>query len=140
MKKVIFIFSIALLFVAFPFSAFSQAMCPIITLKVNKVRGNIVYKDGKTEPIPDIKLELRKPDDEETLVSTATTNESGLFEFKDIQKGAYILIVDFVINGKSWLEYRTVVKVKKSNSSKSKPSILIRFAIDCFETEAVTIN
>jgi hypothetical protein len=74
------------------------------------------------------------------LVATATTDEKGLFEFKEIQKGEYIFIVYFVFNGNLELNYRAVVKVKKSNSSKSTPSIIVRFAFDCWETEAVTVK
>ncbi|MDQ3633674.1 MAG: hypothetical protein M3405_04090 [Acidobacteriota bacterium] len=139
MKKFVFTLGISILF-AFSSNAFSQSICPIVTVKVNKVSGKILVGGRLEEPLPNIKVELRKFDDEETLVSTAVTDKSGLFEFDNIRKGEYIFNTYFVFNNELYLKYRAIVKVKKSNSLNSKPSILIRFGIDCHETEIKTVK
>lgn len=137
MKKIflvsIFIFVISQI-------VFSQAVCPITTLKINKVGGQIIAKGKLATPIPNQKIELRNLDEKETFVSETITNENGEFEFSGIKKGKYAFNVDFVLNGSYLLKYRAIVKVKKSNSSKSKPSILILFGGNCWETEALTIK
>lgn len=136
MKYFIFIF----LFFGFCSNTFSQSICPIVTLKVNKVSGKILDGGRLEEPLPNIRVELRNFNDEETLVSTAITDKLGLFEFENIKKGEYIFNTYFIFNDELYLKYRAVVKVKKSNSLKSKPSILISFGIDCHETEIKKYN
>jgi 5-hydroxyisourate hydrolase-like protein (transthyretin family) len=124
----------------FNFSVFSQAICPTKTLKVNKVNGQIL-DGGKLEtPLPNIKVELREINENERLVSEVYTNKSGVFEFENIKKGKYFFNVYFVFNNDLYLTYRAVVKVNKTNSSKLKPSILIRYGVDCWNTEATVIN
>jgi hypothetical protein len=44
-------------------NVFSQGVCPITTLKVNKVNGKIVSKFNKDDVLPDLKVELRKTND-----------------------------------------------------------------------------
>lgn len=136
MKYFIFIF----LFFGFCSNAFSQTICPIVTVKVNKASGKILDGGRLEEPLPNIKVELRNFDEKETLVSSTITDKSGVFEFKNIKKGEYIFNTYFVFNDNLYLKYRAVVKVKKSNSLKSKPSILIRFGIDYHETQIKTIK
>lgn len=133
MKK--FSLTIFLIFLsAFLKTVYCQSTCPISTLKVNKVSGTVVDKMTPTTVLSKIKIEVRKTDDAETLVSTTTTDKDGLFEFNGIEKGKYIFIVDF---GQLFSQYRAVIKVKESNSPKTKPSILVRFGGDCWETEIV---
>ncbi len=137
MKKLISL-ALILFFGAFSATVHCQAVCPIITLKVNKVSGKIIEKGKLATPFPDVKVELRKINDEETLVSSTTSDKLGFFEFEEIEKGKYLFLLDF--NKPSFVNYRAVVKVKKTNSSKSKPSILIVYSGDCWDTEALTVK
>lgn len=139
MNKFFVIFSTVFLF-ASNVIVFSQAICPIRTLKVNKINGKILDGGKSEEPLPEIKLELIKFDEEETIVSTVFTDKAGYFEFENIEKGKYGLIIYFVFNGNLYLKYRAIVKAKKTDSPKVKPSILIRFGVDCHETEAISIK
>ncbi len=137
MRKSYFILLILSIFTS---NAFSQAVCPIKTLKVNKVNGKILLGGKSKEPFPDTKIDLFKFDEKETVISTTATNEDGYFEFDNIKKGKYGLNVHIVINGMSYPPYRAIVKVKKTDSSKLKPSILIIYSGDCWDTEAETVK
>ncbi len=137
MRKSYFILLILSIFTS---NAFSQAVCPIKTLKVNKVNGKILLGVKSKIPYSNAGIFLFKLDDVETIVSTTTTNEEGYFEFDNIKKGKYGFKFDVIFDGMLYRPYRAIVKVKKTDSSKLKPSILIIYSGDCWDTEAETVK
>ena len=129
---------LSLVLTCFFTTIYSQAVCPISTAKVNSIQGRVVENIGSQKPWPDIVVEIRNFGDNETLVSTTKTDKDGLFSIAGLQKGKYVMNVIFDVRYIS--TYRLIAKVKRSNSSKKKPSILVRLGSDCWETEVTIVK
>lgn len=142
MKKLLLVCSILLFHIVCNKPTFSQVISPIKTLTVNKVTGKIITINKSALRSSGIKIELRETNTSGETISSylTTTDESGFFEFNGIKKGKYLLNVYFIIKENLIQKYRAIVNMNKSGSSKSKPSILIRFTDNIYETEAATVN
>lgn len=114
-----------------------QAMCPIKTLDVKKVQGQVMEMGSdQQDPIalPNTKVELMWLGNPDVLITTVETDDKGFFEINDIKKGKYRLVVYFIVNGKAVApKYDVILKVEKSNVSKSNQHIYISLAFDCSE-------
>ena len=124
-----------------------SAMCPVITLSVNKVQGQINVPDGRKgfpdTPFAHTKVVLSKLGEAgDVLVTTAETDENGFFEMEGISKGEYRLVVHFLVNGTDIMRpFEVILKVKKSKTVKSSKYIYVSLSpASCFETIAKTIT
>lgn len=116
------------------FSANAQSVCPIVTVKVNSFSGRAVENTASAAPWQNLVIELRRRDDEQTLIARTTVDKQGRFSIGQLKKGTYL--VD--LKHEYITPYRFVAKVTKSNSSKPKPSILVRLGLDCWNTGITT--
>ena len=117
------------------FSANAQAVCPIVTVKVSSFSGRVVENTPSAAPWQNLVIELKRRDDEQTLISTRTVDQNGRFAIGQLKKGRYL--VDLI---HEYISYRLVVKVTESNSLKLKPSILVRLGLDCWNTDVTTVQ
>ncbi len=136
MKKL----SLSVLFVLFTLTlcppSYAQAICPLTTLKTDSVRGKVLWNDKTTAPITKTKVELKRFDEEQSLVTSTLTNENGFFEIHNLKKGEYGLDVWLYVDEKSYFVYRVALKVKKSNDAKSNSLIVVKLGLDCWNSEA----
>ncbi len=129
------------LFLLIVFSAESicgnaQDLCPLKTVKLNKIQGKIMAKGSRDKvPLPHTKIELERLGSPVVLVATVETDEEGFFEINNIKKGEYRLVVHYIYNGVVLNpKYNLILKVKKSNADKSKKFLYVELAFDCGNT------
>ncbi len=121
--------------------ALAHGVCPVTTLKVSQIKGQVVTEGRKPEPVALTKIELFALREKETLVAVTLTDEKGLFEFSDISKGEYRSVAHFTVKGITYLEYDFILDLRDKVSSKDPPSmILVRLGLDCFESSANLIH
>ncbi len=114
---------------------YAQGICPITTLKINRIQGKVLSNDKLQEPIRQTKVELTRLGETVSLNYSTLTNDSGYFEINNVKKGKYALGVWLTVNEKPYFNYRAAITVKKSNDSKSKDLILVNLGLDCFTSE-----
>lgn len=137
--KTIYIFlSLLGLFSICYISIRAQSMCPLKTLKINKIQGKITAQERKnTIPLSYTKIDLQRLGDPDVLVTTVETDDKGFFEISNIPKGEYRLAVHFIVDGREIVpKYDVILKVKKSNVSESNKYICIFLAFDCGDNTA----
>ena len=120
----------------------AQGVCPITTLKIGELKGKVVTSGrAEDEPLAQTKVELRRLDENETLVSSAVTDEKGTFEISEIKSGKYRLVVWFILNNQLYFKYYVKLEIKdKLKKAKRKSSILIKLGIDCQSSEASLVS
>ncbi len=69
-----------------------QGVCVIAEQKVSKIAGSIRFLDSESF-VNDAKLKLTDREDKTKVISETVTDEKGLFEFENVIKGKYMLIV-----------------------------------------------
>ncbi len=116
--------------------SYAQAICPIKTLKIDSVKGKVIWNDKTEAPIAKIKVELKRLDEEQSLVKSIFTGKNGFFEFKKLKKGKYAVDVWLYVDEEPYFVYRVALKVKKSNVIKSNSQILVKLGLDCWDSEA----
>ncbi|RMG03210.1 MAG: hypothetical protein D6735_08995 [Acidobacteria bacterium] len=95
MKKSLKLFLFLGLLLMFHFGAMEtlgQGVCVIAEQKVSKIAGSVKFLNSESF-IKDAKLKLTARSDQTKVISETITNERGLFEFENIAKGKYMLIV-----------------------------------------------
>lgn len=135
---------LVLLFVSliYAFPNYAQGVCPTTILRIGKIQG-LVVTPGKNEdePLARTKVELRRPDETQSLVTSTLTNDSGSFEMSDIRAGKYLLVVWLTVEQQVYFKYFITLNLeKRMKDSKSKTLILIKLGTDCFKSEASVIN
>lgn len=114
---------------------FAQSMCPITTLTVNRIRGKVLTNDQQQVPIKQAKVELFSLGETDSLVASAFTDDLGYFNITNVQKGKYAIEAAFAVEGVTHLKYRFVLKVKKSNDTRSSALIMVKLDANCFDSE-----
>jgi hypothetical protein len=140
MKKVSLLLLLILVTLTLHTSGHAQGICPIITLKVNRISGKILWNDKNAQPITKTKVELKRLDEKESLTASTITNDLGFFEINNIKTGKYGLDVLLSVDEKPYFVYRIALKVKKSNATKSESIIALKLGLDCFNSEARIIK
>ena len=120
-----------LIIVLLSISASGQGVCPIETIRVNKLSGQIVENSKAKSPWPNILVELRSSREGEPLISTARTDENGLFRFAPSKTGTYFLHVDT----QHFPRYRLVIKFKGPSRHTKGGGFRILLDPDCGKTE-----
>lgn len=114
---------------------YAQSMCSITTLKTNSVKGKVLWNDKPAQPIVKTKVELKRLDETQSLVSSVLTDNLGFFEIGNIKKGEYVLDTWLYVDEKPYFAYRIGLKVKKTNDTKSKSLIVVKLGLDCWNSE-----
>ena len=127
-------FGLALLglsFFSLPFTVTAQSVCPIKTVTVSSLNGRAVDRWKGEAPWTNLMVVLRADDDEQTQLSSTTTDEKGYFRFGSLKKGRYL--IDF---STTFLPtYRAVVRLRNSRNANAKPWLLVKLGVDCWESE-----
>jgi hypothetical protein len=84
MKETRFLFLPILFVLTLYPSSFAQGICPISTLRIDRVRGKVLWNDKNAEPITKTKVELKRLDEEQSLVTSTLTDDAGFFEINVI--------------------------------------------------------
>jgi hypothetical protein len=114
----------------------AQSVCPITTVKVGSLSGQVVENTRNQAPWPRITVILKSSGDAQRQIASTETDENGYFKFRGQQKGVFLL--DFKTQFTPTL--RTVVKLSRSKNSVAKPWILIKLGFDCWTSEITQLR
>ena len=123
-------------FLSAPILLFSQALCPIKTVRIKSIHGQVIENSKAETPWRNISVELRSGDSDQTLISKTNTNENGVFRFDSVKKGTYLL--DFRTT--HFPSYRLVVKARGSNDLGKGGSFIVKLDPDCGKTQVRLVN
>ncbi len=140
MKKLSFSILFVLLTLALYSPSYGQAICPITTLKISGVKGKVLWNDKTVAPITKTKVDLKRLDGEQSLVTSTLTDENGFFEINNLKKGKYGLDVWLYVDEKPYFVYRVALKVTKSNETKVSSLIVAKLGLDCWTSEASVVK
>lgn len=114
---------------------FSQSMCRLKTVNLEKAQGRVLYDEPNADDNVEIKLKLYTIGDTEREIADTKINQKGFFKFEKVPKGEYRLGIFFFLNGVEVIpRYDLILKIKKSNRKKSKKYVTINLNIDCNQT------
>lgn len=123
-------------FVISPISIYSQSVCPIKTVKVGSLNGRVVDAVKGVAPWTNVTVVLRANNDEQTRLSSTTTDENGYFKFRTRTEGRYLL--DFSTS--MFPTYRAVVRLGNSRKTSAKPWLIVRLGSDCWESDIAPLK
>lgn len=95
MKKLLKLYLFLALLIVFHLGAMKtlgQGVCVIAEQKVSKIAGSVKFLNSESF-VKDAKLKLTARNDQTRVISETVTNEKGWFEFGNVDKGKYMLIV-----------------------------------------------
>ena len=121
-------------------SSYGQAICPITTLKIGGIKGKVLWNDKTAAPITKTKVELKRLDEAQSLVTSILTDENGFFEINNLKKGKYGLDVWLYVDEKPYFVYRVALKITKSNETKSNSLLVVKLGLDCWTSEASVVK
>lgn len=111
---------------------FAQALCPIKTLKINHVSGQVHEVGDKHQPVENSRVELFKLRDPESLVRSVRTDLDGYFNIENVDSGKYRLRIHFEVNGEIVApRYDVILSVKKSPFKENYKRLAIILGADC---------
>ena len=116
-----------------PTLASAQGICPIKTVKVDKLIGQVVENTKARTPWTNVLVELRSSRGSEPIISTARTDENGSFGFVPPGKGTYFLDVAT----QHFPSYRLVIKYRGLSRDTKGGGFFIRLDPDCGKTEVL---
>ncbi len=126
--------SVLLFLFSFGTLANAQGLCPIKTVTVASVQGQVFGGGAKVAPIPGTLVELRTISDENRPVESIKTDEEGRFSFQMQESGSYRVVVHLQIEGKDVIpSYEFVARIKRERFPGKELRIVLE--VDCANTE-----
>lgn len=113
-----------------------QGVCVIAEQKVSKITGYVKFLDSESF-VNDAKLKLTDRNDKTKVISETVTDEKGWFEFENVAKGKYMLIVS---NPNLTTLYIPLKVINKKTNSELQISLGALIGEPCGGGDAKTTN
>jgi hypothetical protein len=116
--------------VIFAAPCLAQGTCNIKTFRIERVKGQVVYK-VRDEIVANANVELRRYGSGEALISSTETDTRGTFEIQNVRPGTYWL---FAWKSPYLLKYAVKLNVvRTANRTRSTKPILIKLGASPLE-------
>lgn len=107
-----------------------RALCVTSRIKTKQLKG--IAADSRGNPFPNIKLELKNPNDFDFVIKTVVTDDEGKFDFGEMKSGRYVIYASnqYVPSFSFQVKHKKVKKIK-DDEPKLKITVGVTFSGGC---------